>query len=275
MRSSEGDGGILRKSGGGVCRHNGLFVAIATVAENRDGIGQAVRRFRTRTRWRGYAWGRSHKMAGYADGVPCRSALRLPPSRRAGPRLRASVLAAAHATVPPDRYGARRSAALRGAGAWAMRDAAMAYTCARSTRSMRLMALPGACMTRCTHLRPGGSGGCSDVIHAPGRGGLGGAAHLEAGCRSVAAPLSNRLGLGVPATPPVCERLGRAPEGSAERAGEQPAQAEGGSEQAGGCQEYGEDGEDARGADGASGGLGAPVAGAVGGGHGRSFLGVV
>lgn len=69
---------------------------------------------------------------------PCRSALCLPPSQQAGPRLRASVLAAAHATVPPDRYGAYRSAALRGAGAWAMRDAAMAYTCARSTRSMRM-----------------------------------------------------------------------------------------------------------------------------------------
>nr|DAX53591.1 MAG TPA: hypothetical protein [Caudoviricetes sp.] len=27
---------------GDVCVHNGLFVAIATVAENRDGIGQAV-----------------------------------------------------------------------------------------------------------------------------------------------------------------------------------------------------------------------------------------
>nr|DAO34561.1 MAG TPA: hypothetical protein [Caudoviricetes sp.] len=36
-----------------VCRHNGLFVAIPTVGENRDGIGLAVDRLRTRTRWRG------------------------------------------------------------------------------------------------------------------------------------------------------------------------------------------------------------------------------
>lgn len=33
-----------------VCRHNGLFVAIPTVGENRDGTGQAVDRLRTRTR---------------------------------------------------------------------------------------------------------------------------------------------------------------------------------------------------------------------------------
>lgn len=33
-----------------VCRHNGLFVAIATVGENRDGIGLAVGRSRTSTR---------------------------------------------------------------------------------------------------------------------------------------------------------------------------------------------------------------------------------
>lgn len=33
-----------------VCRHNGLFVAIPTVVENRDGIRQAVDRLRTRTR---------------------------------------------------------------------------------------------------------------------------------------------------------------------------------------------------------------------------------
>ena len=50
---------------------------------------------------------------------------------------RASSLTA-HATVPPDLYGAWRVAALRDAGAWEMRDAAMAYTCARSTRPMRL-----------------------------------------------------------------------------------------------------------------------------------------
>ena len=37
-RSSDGDGGIRRKSRGDVCRHNGLFVAIATVGETWDGI---------------------------------------------------------------------------------------------------------------------------------------------------------------------------------------------------------------------------------------------
>lgn len=38
---------------GSVCRHNGLFFAIATVGETWDGIGQAVDRLRTRTRWLG------------------------------------------------------------------------------------------------------------------------------------------------------------------------------------------------------------------------------
>ena len=87
---------------------------------------------------------------------------RLPPSQQAGPRLRASVLAAAHATVPPDLYGAWRVAALRDAGAWEMRDAAMAYTCARSTRSMRRRALAGGpCVPGCTRLRPGAPAGAA------------------------------------------------------------------------------------------------------------------
>lgn len=47
-----------------VCRHNGLFVAIPTVGENRDGIGQAVDRLRTRTRPIGCLWCGSHKKSG-------------------------------------------------------------------------------------------------------------------------------------------------------------------------------------------------------------------
>lgn len=43
---------VAEKSGR-VCRHNGLFVSIPTVGENRDGIRLAVDRLRTRTRWRG------------------------------------------------------------------------------------------------------------------------------------------------------------------------------------------------------------------------------
>lgn len=47
-----------------VCRHNGLFVAIPTVGENRDGIRQAEDRLRTYTRPIGYLWRGSHKEAG-------------------------------------------------------------------------------------------------------------------------------------------------------------------------------------------------------------------
>lgn len=43
---------------------------------------------------------------GIGRGRGRRSDWRLPPSQRAGPRLRASVLAPAHAAVPPDLYGA-------------------------------------------------------------------------------------------------------------------------------------------------------------------------
>lgn len=45
---------------GRVCRHNGLFVAIPTAGENRDGIGQAVGRTRTRTRLIGWEGGVGH-----------------------------------------------------------------------------------------------------------------------------------------------------------------------------------------------------------------------
>ena len=83
--------------------------------------------------------------------------------------------------------------------------AATAYT--PLARSLYTAVGPGR---RSVHARvhppaPRGSGGCSHGIHIPTRGGLCGAAHLGAGCRS-ACGLSNRPGLGVPATPSVRER---------------------------------------------------------------------
>lgn len=131
-----------------------------------------------------------------------------------------------------------------------------------------------ACMPGCTPPAPRGSGGCSHGIHAPGRGGLGGAAHLEAGCRSSLALLANRLGLGVPATPsrrgagrPAAGRWGSAEE--AERGGEQASEGQGGCQQEGDQQERE---EGAREAVRPVGGPGTAVAGEVGGGHVRSFL---
>ena len=80
-----------------------------------------------------------------------------------------------------------RSAALRGRAVWADRCAAMAYTSASDTRPMRLKAPPESVHARVHPPAPRGSGGCSHGIHASCRGGLCGAAHLGAGCRSVAA----------------------------------------------------------------------------------------
>lgn len=62
--------------------------------------------------------------------------------------------AQARATVPPDLYGAWRVAALRDAGAWEMRDAAMAHACARSARLEHVQALPRKARAAIPHDRP-------------------------------------------------------------------------------------------------------------------------
>lgn len=115
---------------------------------------------------------------------------------------RASSLKA-HATVPPDLYGAWRVAALRDAGAWEMRDAAMAYTCARSTRLEHVQALPRK--AHAAILLPPGPGGPAGAWRAYAiLAGEGCAGRFAAG-RGVDRPdgLSNRPGLRVPATPSV------------------------------------------------------------------------
>lgn len=114
-----------------VCRHNGLFVAIPTVAENRDGIRQAVSRVPHPHPSHRLGVAVVTQNGGIGVGTPCRcrSASCLPPSGcSAGrPRLRASALGASAchgaprcATVPaPLRYAA---------GHLGDRGAAMAYT---------------------------------------------------------------------------------------------------------------------------------------------------
>ena len=145
----------------------------------------------------------------------------------AGPRLRASVLAAAHATVPPDLHGAWRVAALRDAGAWEMRDAAMAYTCARSTRLEHVQALPRkAHAAILLTARPWGAGGSMAGIRHLGRGGLCGAVRHGAGCRSVSLRSTSRTapGSGCPLRPRCGSRNARG-EAAAElrgRTGEPP-----------------------------------------------------
>lgn len=67
--------------------------------------------------------------------------------------------------------------------------AAMAYTCARSTRPGRRAALPGNVHARVHRPAPRGSGRCSHGIHAPRRGGLCGAVRHGSGCRSAWRPL--------------------------------------------------------------------------------------
>lgn len=70
-------------------------------------------------------------------GVDAPTALAPVPAEPGRGCARASA-AWVHATVPPGLYGAWRVAALRDAGAWETRDAAMAYTCARSARPVQV-----------------------------------------------------------------------------------------------------------------------------------------
>lgn len=141
-----------------VCRHNGLFAAIPTVVENRDGAGQAVDRLRTRTRPAGQAWPCSHRKRDRPRApVTVRPVLAPVPAEPGRGRARASA-ARVRATVPPGLYGAWRVAALRDAGAWETRDAAGARTCARSTRPEHVQALPGRARAAAPHDRPRGAG---------------------------------------------------------------------------------------------------------------------
>lgn len=189
-----------------VCIHNGLFVAIPTVGENRDGIrqadGRAVRRCRCRSlavavvtqdggigRWR----------AVRAGPHPAR-----PRPGGAGPRPRASALGPVHARVHPARYGA--SAPLRSAARAPGRPGAQPWHTRPLEHSLRETCGPGR---RAVHARvhppaPRGSGGCSHGIHVPTRGGLCGAVRRGAGCRSALAdarPSRTAPGSGCPLRP--------------------------------------------------------------------------
>lgn len=136
-----------------------------------------ARRGRGHTRWRDI-WRRP------GGGPPP-----LAPVRRAAPVGRGCARAPSapvHARVHPSRYdGPLRSAARRGRLGEPVRS--------HGIHAPRTLALRGsgpclrACMTRCTHLRPGAPVGAAMSYTLSGRGGLGGAAHLGAGCHPVAA----------------------------------------------------------------------------------------
>lgn len=100
---------------------------------------------------------------------------------RERPRLRRMPRCTLIATVPALRCAPR-------SGHLGDECAAMAYTCARSTRPVSMRALPGNVHARVHRPAPGGSGRCSHGIHAPCRGGLCGAVRHGAGCRSACRP---------------------------------------------------------------------------------------
>ena len=117
-----------------VCRHNGLFAAIPTVGENRDGIRQAVDRLPHPYPSYRLPMVRVTQESGVGRRRGRRYGRRLPPSRRSRaaaalerPQPRCMPRCTLIATVPALRC-APRSGHL-GDGC-----AAMAYTCARSTR---------------------------------------------------------------------------------------------------------------------------------------------
>lgn len=119
----------------------------------------------------------------------------------AGPRPRASALGAGACQGAP--LSLRRPAPLRSAAGPSGRAGAQPWhTRPSDTRPVRQQALVGGlCVPGCAPPAPRGHGGRSRGTHAPTGSGLGGAAHLGAGCRPVAAPLVSRPGPGVPATP--------------------------------------------------------------------------
>nr|DAX46944.1 MAG TPA: hypothetical protein [Caudoviricetes sp.] len=162
-------------------------------------------RGRGHTRWRGrpMAWEAVRRS--------------LPPSQRSWaaaarerPQLRRMPRCILPATGPALRCAPRR-------GPLGGEFAAMAYTCARSTRLMRRRALPRK--AHAAILLPNGPGGPSGVWrHTPswqGRAVRGGSPRGAHRSRLAALALANRPGLGVPATPSSLKKPG---EGS-ERAG--------------------------------------------------------
>ena len=121
------------------------------------------------------------------------------PSKLGRGCARASSLKA-HATVPPDLYGAWRVAALRDAGAWEIRTQRWHTPALGALASRTCRPCLGTCMPGCTDLRLGAPVGAAMAYtrHA----GEGCAGRFAAG-RGVDRPdgLSNRPGLRVPATP--------------------------------------------------------------------------
>lgn len=187
-----------------VCIHNGLFVAIPTVGENRDGIrqadGYAVRRCRCRRL--DVAVVTQNGGIGRWRAVRCRSALCLPPSAgwRRRPRPRASALGpTCMPGCTPDATGptASRGPVRTGAQPWHTRPLrhSLYTTIGPGRRAVHARVHPPA---------PRGSGGCSHGIHIPTRAGLCGAVRLGAGCRSGLAdarPSRTAPGSGCPLRP--------------------------------------------------------------------------
>ena len=163
-------------------------------------------RVRGHTKWRG------RSMACVAVAVRAR-----PRPGGAGPRPRASALGACACQGAPRSLRCHRVAALRGAGTWASRCAAMAYT--PLEHSLRTTVGPGR---RAVHARvhppaPRGSGGCSHGIHIPTRGGCAGrfATGRGAARACCAAPSRTAPGSGCPLRP----RGGHGPQGAVGRLG--------------------------------------------------------
>ena len=105
-----------------VCRHNGLFAAIPTVAKNRDGIGQPVGSAGAVRRCRPVGVALVTQVGGIARrlAMPVRTVLAPVHRLRRRPRPRASVRSRGACHGAPSSRRCQRSAALRVAGTWAM-----------------------------------------------------------------------------------------------------------------------------------------------------------
>ena len=183
-----------------VCRHNGLFLAIATVSETWDGIRHAVRRSREPHPFHGLgvAVVTQNGGIGRRDAVPRRSVL-APVPAGPGRALARALSGPVHARVRPSRYDGQLRAPRR-SGRLGGECAAMAYTPLEHSPCATVG--PGR---RAVHARvhppaPRGSGGRSHGIHIPT--GEGCAGRFAAG-RGVGRPAASRTapGSGCPLRP--------------------------------------------------------------------------